>query len=268
MPFCEIDADDDIWRYDIMGQEDLNLWRTKIWQVVKRVFRYELMISRVQECTVVILTDTLFPVPLKRLLTDVLFREFQVERVLFQPSVVCTVVGCGARNGLVIDLGWQHTTVTPIYELREIVATTATSCRCMEEFVTKGGYSVEEREQAVASYYLDENGRDDDEEQSIPSLIRRVLSRLSSEVRAAVCERIMIVGAGARVDGFQSRLVTRLREEQPQASAVGGYGAWKGAIVWLQEANWYRRGTRIQGEIVRDKYLDGTVYIDDMKIAV
>lgn len=54
---------------------------------------------------------------------DTLFTKFQSPVVTLLSSPVMTTVGAGVRSGLVVDLGWEETVVTSVYEYREVKST-------------------------------------------------------------------------------------------------------------------------------------------------
>jgi actin-related protein len=69
----------------------------------------------------VLLLPSLFPTPLLEITLKVLFDHFtQTPSVslLTQPVMCC--VSAGVRNGLVIDIGWEETTVTAIGEYKQV----------------------------------------------------------------------------------------------------------------------------------------------------
>ncbi|KAF8253729.1 actin-like ATPase domain-containing protein, partial [Wilcoxina mikolae CBS 423.85] len=49
-----------------------------------------------------------------------LFTHFQCPSVTLMSSPVLAVVASGLRSGLVVDIGWEETIITPVYELRAI----------------------------------------------------------------------------------------------------------------------------------------------------
>lgn len=66
-----------------------------------------------------ILPPTL-PIPLLSSTLDTLFHHFQAPTVSLLSSPVMTAFSAGTRSALVVDLGWHETTVTAVYEYREV----------------------------------------------------------------------------------------------------------------------------------------------------
>ncbi|XP_045595077.1 actin-related protein 10 [Procambarus clarkii] len=65
---------------------------------------------------VVVIENLLGPSSVRNTLAKVLFRHYEVLSVLFVPSHLVSLMTLGVTTGLVIDMGYQETTVVPIYE--------------------------------------------------------------------------------------------------------------------------------------------------------
>lgn len=111
-------ADRELWQLDRRGQ-DLGLVGDKLERELRDAFfKHLLMDSRPRRFTL-ILPPTL-PVPLISSIVDTIFHHFQAPTISLLSSPVMTAFGAGARSALVIDLGWHETTVTAVYEYREV----------------------------------------------------------------------------------------------------------------------------------------------------
>lgn len=71
----------------------------------------------------ILLLQPEFPLPLLATMLDTLFRSFQPPTISLLSAPVLSAVASGIRSALVVDIGWAETTVTGVYEFREI------SCR-------------------------------------------------------------------------------------------------------------------------------------------
>lgn len=60
------------------------------------------------------------PIPILSATLDTLFGRFLSPTIYLLPSSVATTVGAGARSALIVDLGWHESTVTSVYEYREV----------------------------------------------------------------------------------------------------------------------------------------------------
>lgn len=62
----------------------------------------------------------LFPTRILTAILATLFVHFQPPSVTLMPSPILATVAAGLRSALVVDIGWEETIVTPVYELRAI----------------------------------------------------------------------------------------------------------------------------------------------------
>jgi actin len=67
-----------------------------------------------------------FPTPLLSTVLDTLFNRFSAPSVSLASSSVMTAIAAGVRSATVVDMGWDGTTVSSIYEYREIRHTRST----------------------------------------------------------------------------------------------------------------------------------------------
>lgn len=110
--------DHELWRMDLRGV-DLGLVEDKIERAVRKAFAEYLLLDSKNKRMVLVL-PSLMP---HRLLSSVLssiFSNFQTPSITLFPSPVLIAVAAGCRAGLVVDIGWAETTMTAVYELREV----------------------------------------------------------------------------------------------------------------------------------------------------
>ncbi|GJC82434.1 hypothetical protein ColLi_05272 [Colletotrichum liriopes] len=114
-------VDHELWRYDVRTV-DLGLVEDKIDRAIREALNKFLLIdSRPRRTSLVLPSST--PLPLLSATLDVLFHRFQAPTVSLMSSAVMSTVGAGTRSALVVDLGWAETTVTSVYEYREVRTT-------------------------------------------------------------------------------------------------------------------------------------------------
>jgi actin-related protein 10 len=65
---------------------------------------------------VVLLDALLGPIKVKEVLSEVLFKHFEVLSVLYAPSHLMPLFTLGVNTGLVLDVGHSEATVVPVYE--------------------------------------------------------------------------------------------------------------------------------------------------------
>ncbi|KAJ2972757.1 hypothetical protein NUW58_g9122 [Xylaria curta] len=111
-------ADHELWQLDIRGQ-DLGFVGDKLERELRDAFFKHLLVdSRPRKFTLV--APPTLPIPLLSLTLDALFHQFQAPTISLLSSPLMATFAAGARSALVIDLGWHETTVTAVYEYREI----------------------------------------------------------------------------------------------------------------------------------------------------
>ncbi|RWA09938.1 hypothetical protein EKO27_g5150 [Xylaria grammica] len=115
-------ADHELWRLDIRGQ-DLAVVGDKLERELRDAFfncltRYLLIDAKPRKATLV-LPPTL-PIPLLSSTLDTIFHHFHAPTISLLSSPVMTAFAAGTRSGLIVDLGWHETTVTAVYEYREV----------------------------------------------------------------------------------------------------------------------------------------------------
>ncbi|KAI0884507.1 actin-like ATPase domain-containing protein [Annulohypoxylon maeteangense] len=111
-------ADHELWQLDVRGQ-DLALIGDKLERELRDAFtKYLLIDSRPRRVTLV-LPPTL-PIPLISSVFDTVFNRFQAPSISLLSSPVMSAMAAGTRSALVIDIGWHETTITAVYEYREV----------------------------------------------------------------------------------------------------------------------------------------------------
>ncbi|KAG5926127.1 hypothetical protein E4U42_003591 [Claviceps africana] len=111
-------VDYEMWRYDVRDV-DLGLFRDKLERLLRDAFtRFLLIDSRPRRIGLVL--DSALPIPLLSSVLDTLFASFQTPTVSLMSAPTMVAVGAGLRSALVIDMGWNETVVTSVYEYREV----------------------------------------------------------------------------------------------------------------------------------------------------
>ncbi|ORY34879.1 actin-domain-containing protein [Naematelia encephala] len=64
---------------------------------------------------VVVLENTFLPTVVKEQIAAALFDNLKVPSISFTPSCLLALAACGRITGLVVDIGWLETTITPVY---------------------------------------------------------------------------------------------------------------------------------------------------------
>ncbi|KAJ4395549.1 hypothetical protein N0V85_006506 [Neurospora sp. IMI 360204] len=112
--------DHELWRPDVRGLE-LGQVGDKVEKAVREAYtKYMLIDSRPRRMVCVVPTG--HPIPLLSAALDSLFHRFQPPTVSLLSSPVAVTVAAGVRSALVVDLGWNETIVTSVYEYREVAS--------------------------------------------------------------------------------------------------------------------------------------------------
>ncbi|KAI1496282.1 hypothetical protein F5X99DRAFT_414282 [Biscogniauxia marginata] len=110
--------DHELWQLDARGQ-DVGLIADKLERELRDAFtKYLLIDTRPRKFTLVL--PPTIPLPLLSSALDTIFFRFQSPTVSLLSSPVMATMAAGTRSGLVVDLGWYETTVTAVYEYREV----------------------------------------------------------------------------------------------------------------------------------------------------
>jgi hypothetical protein len=110
--------DKELWQLDIRGQ-DLALVGDKIERGLRDAFTKHLLIDSKPRRISLVLPPAI-PLPLLSSIFDILFNRFQSPSISLLSSPVTCTFGAGVRSALVVDIGWHETTVTGVYEYREV----------------------------------------------------------------------------------------------------------------------------------------------------
>ncbi|KAJ5092908.1 hypothetical protein N7456_008769 [Penicillium angulare] len=128
-----VDAEDwareyELWRPDLR-ETDLGLIEDKIERVFREVYNQHLL-TDAGTSRLVLVMPSLMPHPLLSSLLSTLFSRWRFPSITLLPSAPLSATAAGLRSALMVDIGWAETTVTGLYEYREVV--TKRSTRAMK----------------------------------------------------------------------------------------------------------------------------------------
>lgn len=116
--------DHELWRLD-MRRVDLGLVEDKIERAVREAYtKFLLLDSKLRR--VVLLTPSVMPHALLSCILTTLFVQFSNPTITLMPIPLVCMAAAGCRTALVVDIGWEETTVTGLYEYREVLQTRTT----------------------------------------------------------------------------------------------------------------------------------------------
>ncbi|TIA20106.1 actin-like ATPase domain-containing protein [Aureobasidium pullulans] len=109
----------ELWDLDLRNM-NLGLIEDKIERAVRSAHTNYLLLDQRPRKVFLVLPSTL-PHPLVSITLNVVFNAFQPGSIQLWGTPVLCAVSAGLRSALVIDIGWHETTVTALYEYREII---------------------------------------------------------------------------------------------------------------------------------------------------
>lgn len=116
-----------LWTYDLTEFNAAKL-ECLLERIIYDIYQRNLLVDA-KKCKVLVLEPPLFPIPLKKIIAKVFLFHIHAQSLRFYPEPVLSCVSAGSSSGLVIDLGWNQTTVTPIFDLRMMYKDIKVSCK-------------------------------------------------------------------------------------------------------------------------------------------
>ena len=108
----------ELWRMDLRDV-DLGLVEDKIERVIRETYNTYLLTDAGTARLVLVLPSPM-PHPLMASVLSTLFNRWRFPNITLLPAAAMSATAAGVRSALVVDLGWAETTVTGVYEYREI----------------------------------------------------------------------------------------------------------------------------------------------------
>lgn len=108
-----------LWSPDLQNQ-DLSFIGERIERLIREVEACYLMLDTRSRKVGLVVSPQL-PRPFLELALSALFGVLQASTITILASDVMTVVAAGLRSGLVVDIGWSETSVSAVYEYREVL---------------------------------------------------------------------------------------------------------------------------------------------------
>lgn len=116
--FADWAKSNELWRTDLRDV-DIGLVEDKLERAIREVYNKYLLVDAGTARLVLVLPSILAHPLLERVLA-LLFDRWNYSTITLLPSPTMSAVSAGLRSGLVVDIGWDETVVTSIYEYREL----------------------------------------------------------------------------------------------------------------------------------------------------
>ncbi|KAK6354915.1 hypothetical protein TWF696_004045 [Orbilia brochopaga] len=123
----------ELWMNDLR-LKDLGVVEDLMERVLREAYNKHLLIESKSKRLIIIMPP-LVPVALQNTLSQLLFLHFQPPTITYLSSPVLSCISAGLRSALIVDIGWQETTITPIYELRPLTSFIKISSRGSKSLV-------------------------------------------------------------------------------------------------------------------------------------
>lgn len=294
----DIPGADVLWSYDL-SSVDMDQLEALLERIIHSVYKSDLLVNPTL-CKVLVLDPCLSPIPLKKVITRVLLFHMHAQSIRFIPESVMSSVASGSHCSLVIDMGWQMTSVMPVFDMRELFIhhkqTRRAGCwlhdtvrQGMEKLGLQPSFEFVERF-IIESMYCDvDNTRTG--EYTFDGIV------LPQDLRYAALEEVIFSNSPCQDDdtlpisqlvqqvissldidlrpALSKRVIitgglsnipgvkTRLLYEIEKLVPVQGIktlGAWQGASLYCSTA---LMTTKARNELTRDKYLSGESELED-----
>lgn len=108
----------ELWRNNVRDM-DLGLLSDMLERTVREAYNKYLLVDAGASRLVLVL-PSLTPHPVLETVLSTLFQRWKYSSITLLPASTMSVISAGVRSALVVDIGWEETTATAIYEYREI----------------------------------------------------------------------------------------------------------------------------------------------------
>lgn len=110
--------DYELWRDDL-ADVDLGLLEDRLERAVREAYNKHLLVDA-GSARLVLVLPSLVPHPVLSTILTLLFERWKFSAITLLPAPTMTIAAAGLRSGVVVDLGWEETVITAIYEYREV----------------------------------------------------------------------------------------------------------------------------------------------------
>lgn len=176
---------------------DLGLVEDEIERTFREIFN-KYLLTDAGSSRLVLVLPSLVPHPLLASVLSTLFSRWRFPSITLLPAAAMATVAAGLRAALVVDLGWAETTVTGVYEYREI--TSRRSTRAMRSLMQEMG-------KILGRFAFKDDGRAPGAEDGIL-------------VDFEFCEDVVSRFAWCRQHGYRGNTSTNGQETSDQAGAA------------------------------------------------
>lgn len=111
-------SEHELWKMDLRDI-DIGLIEDKIERCIREVYN-KYLLTDAGSSRMVLVLPSVMPHPLLSSILSTIFNRWRYPSITLLSSATMAAVAAGLRTALVVDIGWAETTVTGLYEYREI----------------------------------------------------------------------------------------------------------------------------------------------------
>lgn len=108
----------ELWRSDVRDV-DMGLLEDKLERAVREAYNQHLLVDA-GVARLVLVLPSLVPHPVLSTVLKLLFERWKYSTITLLPTPAMTVAAAGLRSGIIVEVGWEETVITAIYEYREV----------------------------------------------------------------------------------------------------------------------------------------------------
>lgn len=108
----------ELWRNDTRGL-DLGLLKDRLERAVREVYNKHILVDT-GSARLILVLPSLLPHPVLATVLQTMFERWPYPSITLLSPPATALIAAGLRSGLVVDIGWEETVVTAVYEYREI----------------------------------------------------------------------------------------------------------------------------------------------------
>ncbi|KAI1975557.1 hypothetical protein LOZ55_004658 [Ophidiomyces ophidiicola] len=108
----------ELWTKDIRDF-DISFFEAKLERSIRELYN-KYLLTDAGSSRLILVLPSIVPHPLLSSLLSTIFHRWRYPSITLLPSPAMAAVAAGVRSALVVDIGWEETTITAIYEYREI----------------------------------------------------------------------------------------------------------------------------------------------------
>ncbi|RMZ76051.1 hypothetical protein DV737_g4998, partial [Chaetothyriales sp. CBS 132003] len=110
----------ELWRNDLTDF-DLGLMEDGLERAVREAYT-KYLLTDAGTARLVLVLPSLVPLPVLSSILTTLFGRWKFPSITLLPTPTMCTLAAGLRSALVVDIGWEETVVTPVYECRELAS--------------------------------------------------------------------------------------------------------------------------------------------------